>query len=837
MADKIDQDRKKDEGLDDEFGAMNEFDDIQLDDPFGSLDGPSSGRKPDSPKKEMLISGLKGVGQGLQSGFKTELYKAMPDVQPVVGEITESFNEFKDLKDEVGKKLAPMITTLENSARKILPKAQAFIPKGMYEKITRKLDDRAAQRAAEAGFTQSKEQQEADYISQSLNEIFGAQMDAQQASDMAAEQRHLADQAIEAERHEAALAASGHVYESVRATELFHKTMHTAYMKKSLELKYKHLFIAKDTYNLLAESMKSFNAYFQAIQKNTMLPDMAKVEIGDYHRKAMTQKYGELMTNFMSGFRKKLFGNIKKRVLDTVSSIGDAVDMAGQGVDMMEMASEMGVGGGPNVKGMAAQGAGWLAGKLGGSPMFRKMAQKYAPILKSANKGVGGFANALALKGANLKRNWEASDSRILNFFADFLPGLTPQTSGSNDLVDRGEKPATFDTMTRQSIVEIIPGYLSKILHSVDILRTGDENTEQQVYNVYSRKFTGVEELKEGYYDKLYGDEGTRRGIFQDALSTLQAGVTNNKTAEDPAQFYKKYEKDINRFLINHAIKAQFLNLKDIGEYLTNTDESFVSQYIRDITKGFENDPKEVLRAIYQGCLAEDGDVDKDLVQDLEEAINGYRKMDSFKTEMPRLFELYGYRSYLSDKYSTKTKKDLEAQAAGPDKALAEIAKKKLAAGAGVIGDDNSFNLQNLVDTQASINYGDVDTSYGVQSRLDELETSRQAAAQLAELKEKSGYNKVADWMGRTKDAASLYGRKIMDRAKGKFDETKTFLSDIAGNFAQFASKIVNDPIYRAGILADLEAKGMDLLAAGKEGGQAHKLVGLARQNVEARFL
>lgn len=828
MADKIDQDRKKDTDLDNEFGAMNEFDDIQLDDPFGSLEGPSSGRKPDSPKKEMLISGLTGVGQGLQSGFKSELYKAMPNVQPVVSEITESFNEFKDLKDEVGKKLAPMITTLENSARKILPKAQAFIPKGMYEKIKGKLDDRAEQRASEAGFTQSKEQQEAEYISQSLNEIFGAQMDAQQASDMAAEQRHLADQAIEAERHEAALAASGHVYESVRATELFHKTMHTAYMKKSLELKYKHLFIAKDTYNLLAESMKSFNSYLQAIQKNTMLPDMAKVEIGDYHRKAMTQKYGELMTNFMSSFRQKLFGNIKKRVLDTVSSIGDVVDMAGQGAEMMDMASEMGVGGGLNVKNMASQGVGWLAGKFGGSPMFRKMAQKYAPILKSANKGVGGFTNALALKGANLKRNWEASDSRMLNFFADFLPGLTPQTSGSNDLVDRGEKPATFDTMTRQSIVEIIPGYLSKILHSVDVLRTGDENTEQQVYNVYSRKFTGVEELKEGYYDKLYGDEGTRRGIFEDALSTLKAGVTNNKTAEDPTQFYKKYEKDINRFLINHAIKAQFLNLKDIGEFLTSTDDSFVSQYIRDITKGFENDPKEVLRAIYQGCLAEDGDVDKDLVQDLEEAINGYRKMDSFKTEMPRLFELYGYRSYLSDKYSTKTKKDLEAQATGPDKALAEIAKKKLAAGAGVIGDDNSFNLQNLVDTQASINYDAVDTSYGVKARLDELDTSRQAAAQIADLKEKTGYNKVADWMGRTKDAASLYGRTIMNKAKGKFDETKTFLTDVAGNFAQFSSKIVNDPIYRAGILADLEAKGMDLIAAGKEGGQ--KIMDLAKE-------
>jgi len=827
MASKIDQDRKKDESFDDEFGSMGGFDDISLDDPFGGLSEPGGGRKPMSPTKDMLISGVKGVGQGLQSGFKSELFKAMPNVEPVVGEITESFNEFKDLKDEVGKKLAPMMTTLENSARKILPKAQAFIPKGMYEKITKKLDERAESRAMEAGLQQTKEQQEAEYISNSLNEIFGAQMEAQQASDLAAEQRHLADQAVEAERHEAALAASGHLYQSARATEIFHKTIHTAYLKKSLELKYKHIFIARDTYNLLAESMKSFNGYLQAIQKNTMLPDMAKVEIGDYHRKAMTQKYGELMTNFMSGFRKKLFGNIKKRVLDTVSSIGDAVDMAGQGVDMMEMAQEMG-GGGFNPKNLAAQGGGWLLGKLGGSPIFKKMAQKYAPLLKSANKGVGGFANALALKGANLKRNWEASDSRVLNFFADFLPGLTPQTSGSNDLVDRGEKPATFDTMTRQSIVEIIPGYLSKILHSVDILRTGDENTEQQVYNVYSRKFTSVDELKEGYYDKLYGAEATRRGIFQDALATLKAGVTNNKTTEDPTAFYKKYEKDVNKFLINHALKAQFLNLAAIGEHLTRTDKSYVSQYIQDITKGFENDPDEVLRAIYQGCLAEDGDVDKNLVQDLEEAINGYRKMDSFKTEMPRLFELYGYRSYLSDKYSLKTKESLEKQAKGPDKDAAAKAKEMLAAGAGIISDNNSFNLSNLTDTQANIDYSQVDTSNAESERLEELKTAKEADAQIAELKEKTGYNRVTAWMGKQRDAASVFGRDIMARAKGKFDQSKTFLSDIASNFSEFASKIVTDPIYRAGILADLEAKGIDLLNAGKEGGQ--KVMDLAKE-------
>ena len=886
MASKIDQDRNRDTNVDDEFGSMGDFDNFELDDPFGSLEGPEKGRKPESPTKDMLISGLSGVGKGLQSGFTTELYKAMPSVQPVVGEISESFQEFKDLKDEVGQKLAPMMRTLEMSARKILPKAQSFLPKKLYEKAKAKLDERAEQYSSESEYSQTKEQQESEYISQSLNELFSAQMESQQASDIAREQQHLADQAIEAERHDAVLAASGHVYESVRATELFHKTIHTAYLKKSLELKYKHLFIARDTYNLLAESMKSFNMYFQAIQKNTGLPDMVKMQMGDYHRMAMTQEYGQLMANFMGNFRKKIFATIKEKVLGTVSAVGDAVDMLGQGVDMADMASEMGAF---NKKNMVAKGVGWALGKVGGSPIFKAMAQRYAPLLKSADKRIGGFANTMALRGANLKRNWEVSDNKFLNFLADFLPGLTPQTSGSNDLTTRGEKAATFDTMTRQSIVEIIPGYLSKILHSVDILRTGDENTPQQVYNVYSRKFTSIDELKEGYYDKLYGSEETRRSVFHDALASLQAGVTHNKTTDKPEEYFKKYEKDINRFMLNHAVRAQFLNIKAIGEYLTRGSDDYISQYILDVTNGFENPRDEVLRAIYQGCLAEDGDIDKDLVLNLEESINAYRRMDSFKTEMPRLFELYGYRSYLSDKISTKQKTDLQsqvksereivdlkkfiktdeeeadlqakilddqtvaglqAQAKGDDKAAAEAAQAKLnaseeakaaleksrkaksdieassraktqlAATAGLIDDQNRLNLASMIESQTDINYGDIDTTFARQRRIDELETSKAAAAQMAELKEKTGYNAAARWIAKKRGKVEEVGKDIAEKAKKKYAQVQSSIDDMRKDFTTFASKIVTDPLYREEILSDLETKAADLMAAGKKTGE-----------------
>ena len=55
----------------------------------------------------------------------------------------------------------------------------------------------------------------------------------------------------------------------------------------------------------------------------------------------------------------------------------------------------------------------------------------------------------------------------------------------------KGHDEAThFDNQTRKSIVEIIPGYLARILQSIDIMRTGDDKTELVSYDLTNNNFT-----------------------------------------------------------------------------------------------------------------------------------------------------------------------------------------------------------------------------------------------------------------------------------------------------------------------------------------------------------
>ena len=816
MADKINQNRAKDLELDDEIEIPG-FDDIALDDPFGG-NGSSDpgGRKPAGITKEHVIEGFKGVGSGLGQGFTNEIYKAVPNARPIVSEIKQGFDDLRDLKENISKQVGPMVTTLESSARKLLPKAQKLMPAKMYNKIKNKLDERHASRQAEseAGQQQTKESFEAATIADAISSVFGNQLDAQRASELNEEKNRLTDIAIESSRHKKTTAQLQHVYDAVRGTELFHRTIHTAYLKKSLELKYKHLFVARDTYNLLAKSMATFEEYFRAITKNTMLPDMAKIEIGDYHRKNITQHYGEMMASFLGNFRKKILGTIKGKVLNAVSALGNMTDMVGQGADMAEMAGDMGM----DMRGTMFNMGGNLLGKWLGGPIAKRALGKISPILKNANRGLGNFSESIALKGANLRRKMENSDNRILNFLADFLPALTPQYSGSNDLVDKGDKPATFDLMTRQSIVEIIPGYLSKMLQSIEKLRTGDDETQQEIYNVYKRRFTTVDELKEGVAEKMYGSEDTRRRAFQGALATLQTGITRNGKAEgeDVTTYYKKYQKDINRFLINHAVHAQFLDTNAIADYLTSPDGTGGQPYVDSVTKGFENSPKDVLKAIYEGLIDSEGNIDKRLAEELSMTINNYRKMDSYKSEAPKLTEFYGYRHVLADQVSEKRKAALQkAAAAGDQKAAKELKKR-----AGIISDTNALDLSGIASAQADINYDQLNTQYDLNERLEQMKDSDAARAQMEDLKERFGYNAIARKFQHGKETAAkkftTVKEKVADVAED-VAETFTKWRDEAINFGE---KFVTDPMYREQVLSDLEAKGMDALAAGKKSGE-----------------
>ena len=721
MADKIDRDRAGDASINTDDLDLGPIDDIELDFPGSGDEGVESGksRRPDNPKKRFVIESVKALGGGVKSAAKTELKAALPDVAAVASEGKAALDDFVALKQDLGKQLAPMVTTLEGATRKLLPKVEHYLPKKFYQKAIEKLNKRESDRNAMKYNAPSKEQMEQSQIASELAEIFKAQAETETANTRTDYVNNMTNMAMGAMRHKQQTVQLTHLYDATRSIELFHRTQHMAFMKKSLELKYKHIFIARDTFNLLQQSMKTFEGYYKGILKNTALPDMAKINMSDYSRHRRTEKYGNMLANAVGNIRSKIFEKVKSGAQNLMSQAGMAVDMLGQAADMSEMADSMNMDGDAPKPNLLAKGLGWLVGKVGGGTAIHKGLQKLSPLTNVLNTNVRSMRANAELAVEKKRKEWAQSDSWILNRLAEFMPDSFSQSStASNDLLSKGGETVPFDVVTRQSITEIIPGYLGKILHSIDIMRTGDENVEEQVYNVYERKFTGASTLKADVYDRAFGDASTRQKLLEKMIGQMQAGAARN-SKEDANTIFKGYEKDINRFFLNHAQYGQSLDIEDLRKFVAESASGGVpTAYVQRVCTGFEHDPITVVSKILASVINDEGIVDKNVLADLNTAITeNYRKMDSYKQELPNVFEMYGYRRYFSGGLNGRDEKALRDIAAGSNKEAAAKAKATLKSKAGIVSSvagDSTLDFEKIVDARADgIDFDNLETASG----------------------------------------------------------------------------------------------------------------------------
>ena len=778
MDDSTNKDRKKDPGSDDELdlAALEDWDIGTDEDPFGGSEQ-NTKRKPDSPTKNFVV----GLAKGAMSSGKAEvgeiINREFPSVSSIAGDVKDTYQEFADLKAEIGKQVAPMAASLENSARKLLPKAKSYIPTALYEKIEKKLAERAKARADAEYKAPSKAEIQAATIADELAAIFGQQNQIDQQKRLAEKQSELVDQAIGAQRHKETTISLHHIYDSLRSTELFHQTTMTAYMKKTLELKYQHLFVAQDTFTLLDQMGKKFEAYYKSIVHNTSLPDMIKVQMGDYHRKSRTERWGRRMDEFLTGAKKKVFEKLKGKAKELIGQGGFLVDQISQGADMAEMGESFGDLGGeqkkPGKAGLVGRGLGMLLGKLGLGPAVQAGMEKIKPFTEDFDNAAGDLKAGAMLNLAKLRRSWTTqTDSRWKQIIGEFLPDYEKSSTGTNLLLDKANEATAFDNMTRQSIVEIIPGFLGKIHQSIEKLRLGTEDVGEQVYNVYSRKFTDVETLKLDAGEYMYGTADSRAEALSGALATLQAGTARNTPDVKAEDATKGYEKDINRVFMNHAVHVEFFDPQAIREFLVDPESVGESSYIRAITRGLEHDPREVLKIIHDSIFDKNGDMDKRVVADINKSLMSMRKLDGYKSELPKMMEVYGYRDKFSDEFDSRTKAALKKAAEAGDKE----AEARLKAGTGLMSDTNTINLDRIADDAGNMDYeteelSDDEIKKKRDEKIEKLRKSDYVRAQEASWADALKLGKVAEFGTKVAGGAANLWAKVKGFGKDEFEQ------------------------------------------------------------------
>ena len=277
----------------------------------------------------------------------------------------------------------------------------------------------------------------------------------------------------------------------VQLSTTFDRKITRTYYRQSLQIQYRMFQALRDIRYLSNLSYKSTAEAFKKLVYNTSLPDFIRSQT---HASKLKRHYGadaKTLGNFNSGYWDSLSKNVREGVSEKLSEVFQAVSaVTGDDLILKEffatpgraLGSAVGLGGNfvlndiiaPIVGGRIRKHTSKLSDKLGG----------YDHALRHHVSDVPGALQRFV--------NGQGGNNVFTSMLRGFLDQYLPQFQNNLALDKTGyhnlDKPAQFTQAVQRSIVDIIPGYLSRIYNEIRVWRTGA--IDGDVYDITQGKFT-----------------------------------------------------------------------------------------------------------------------------------------------------------------------------------------------------------------------------------------------------------------------------------------------------------------------------------------------------------
>lgn len=567
--------------------------DIEIDD-FGF--DPYDPFSPDIDERNQtpVQKALKGLKTGVKETVLTKdtlarLVKAavpsgisntMDTIEEVVGTGSELYNS-------VSQQVLPEINNLKRNVRRIMPRVRDKLPNPLAKVIDNLVADRG-----NSGSSYNYDPDE-ENIKGALRDVFEAERmvdDYHRAEDEA--KQAIKDKANEKRADVSARTLSA-IRNSLQQMATYQDQIATRRDQKLLELQYRQYFSQRD---LLIETKRAnvdVLGQLKAMVENTALPDIAKLKA--YNAK-QDKPLGikERADDFIRNFR----GKLTQRLQSSAKRFGSSMRLGLMGANLGLQGAAAGGGMGPSWQEQAGdfagrEGTGQLADMLGGrlARHVRKI-----PGVASLNERLNFFndnAPELLSDWAKKRSNgirWDFWRKRnpfdfsqgmgagAINSLKTMIPKFyegTPEFTAKGYGANRD--PVSFDTLTRKSIVEIIPGLLSKLLQSSEGIRTG-RDADAVHYDHASGGFKSSGDLKTGIRNQLLPkDQSEYLGKRVDALMhTLTRGSKLSDEAKD----------GLRRQLIHNMVIGRRFNASQYANG-RNLDQVTDPNVLRELTSHF----------------------------------------------------------------------------------------------------------------------------------------------------------------------------------------------------------------------------------------------------------
>ena len=570
--------------LDDyDFGSEFDFDEFSME------------PKPIKGARDAVERLAGGAFEGAKETFKSPSFfrelikKALPrGYGDMLDLADQSASTIRELYNEGAKELKPALKEVARVTDKMMPSASKYVPKGVEAAIKKFVEANKGSTQIGAGAQSANDLAVAAMMQDTFS--YNAKEDARREAK--GDIKDGMQETLAKARHTDNIGQLEGIRRSVVSMAAYQKRIEFNYQKKSLELQARQYFVSVDLLNETKRHNVRSQEFLNGILHNTALPDLVKMKTSERFKDMMRTKlmgglsdgiFGQrnnFVQNIGKAFREQALGHVRGFAgglsdgVQGLEMVGDTAEtLDGMGMDRTRMAGSV-VGG--QVAGWGAKAAASKYGKkfLGGTSGIAKAVRKYgnkgqyigenAPQLAadwshSSTDGETYIERMLSGKlgsklSDNAKGNIGGIGGAILNPIIDILRGTVRQANQTDNRIKTNgiaemHHPSAFTNQAHRSLVEVIPGYLARILQEVRIARTGDTTTDLPQYDFAKGKFSKTKDVRKAIFSKLVDKQG-------------MGGVQNEQNAMlnmiDPAgKLTPKQRKELSKLLMSDNLRGR----------------------------------------------------------------------------------------------------------------------------------------------------------------------------------------------------------------------------------------------------------------------------------------
>ncbi len=510
-----------------------------------------------------VISVIKGAVEGVKSKFTDPSFlgeivsDSLPDeygrIKNTVGDVAKSVVA---LHDETVRELKPI-------AGKIATRIDKLVPDNFKRLKKATTGAKAFFSENTFGRADSNESRQDQSIAMAMSDVFGVQATQQQEMAARAEARDDVRSAIEDKRFKTSAAHLLAIDTNLSRLTQYNQNVNTKFQQKSLELQFRSYFAQAEQLDVLKRYLETFKVQFEGISKNTALPDYVKYTTKEHTGEFVKRKFMESASSLFGGedVIKQGMARLGKKAKDTVGGLKFGLEASDDAIAAMQDAREMMAG--AEADGMDVDRKEMISSMLFGAAISNKIKKKITGFAKDKIDDNGKLAKGL-YRGANIAadlpsflatlnksdfvqnneygtgpKSWLAKGiGTVSEAFGRGGPDVT-LADNQNALLGDSEA-GMFNKRTNSTITDIIPGYLSRILREITVLRTGDNKTPLTSFNQRTGKFVTSRELTADIKKTI--QDSAKSSSYSYALERANRGLDDNMGDEEKADLTSLFE-------------------------------------------------------------------------------------------------------------------------------------------------------------------------------------------------------------------------------------------------------------------------------------------------------